>query len=126
MRCRSKCRGTADRIQITTVEATNQQGDPVFSIEKQKQTFVKVIVSSTSTRSALVTINLFDNDLTSIGTGSVQSNLGRGDNEMIISFFIPADAVLGDAEIYANVFTDWPSKGGTPLVGEASNGVSIE
>jgi len=56
----------------------------------------------------------------------VQSNLGRGDNEMIISFFIPADAVLGDAEIYANVFTDWPSNGGTPLVGEASNGVSIE
>jgi len=51
--------------------------------------------------------------------------LSPGTSEMILSFFIPDDAVIGTADIYANVFSDWPSNGGTPLTGESSTMVRI-
>jgi len=44
---------------------------------------------------------------------------------MTLSFFIPDDAATGTANIYANVFSDWPSNGGIPLTGESSVSVTI-
>jgi len=42
-----------------------------------------------------------------------------------MSFNIPSDVARGNANIYANVFTDWPSQGGTPLTAEKSASVMI-
>ena len=69
---------------------------------------------------ALVTVNLFDADLTTLGVGSVRSNIGEGESEIILSFLIPDDAALGDADIFVNAFTNWVSSGGIPLTPEFS------
>jgi hypothetical protein len=69
---------------------------------------------------------LFDSNSVSLGVGSVKTNLGAGESQMIVSFFVPNDAVVGLANIYANAFSDWPSIGGTPLTGEASTSVEIQ
>jgi len=68
---------------------------------------------------------LFDSDLTSLGVGSVKTTL-TGQSELVLSFFIPHDAVIGSADIYVNIFTDWPSNGGTPLTRESSANVLID
>ena len=82
--------------------------------------FIKVNMDSNKSIATLVTVNIFDSELTSIGIGSVQTTLSSGESEMILSFNIPSDAALGPADIYVNAFSDWPSEGGIPLTGEVS------
>ena len=112
-------------ITILSVEPTDQQGNPVTSFGKNKQGFVKIKLDSDSSTTSLITVNIFDSDLTSLGTGSVNTTLS-GQSELILSFFIPNNAVLGNADIYVNAFTDWPSNGGTPLTRESSANVLID
>jgi hypothetical protein len=45
---------------------------------------------------------------------------------MSLSFFIPNDAEFGSGDIYANVFSDWPSQGGVPLTGESATKVRLQ
>jgi len=112
-------------VSIISLQATDQQGNPISSFSKGKLGFVKVVVSAESSISSLVTVNLFDSELTSLGIGSFKTTLSQGQSEMVLSFFIPNDAVSGSADIYANAFSDWPSQGGTPLTGESSAIVSL-
>jgi len=112
-------------VSILSLQPTDQQGNPVSSFSKGKLGFVKVVLSVESSVTSLVTINLFDSDLTSLGIGSFKTTLSPGQSEMVLSFFIPNDAVSGSANIYANAFSDWPSQGGIPLTGESSSRVSI-
>jgi len=112
-------------VSIVTLQATDQQGNPVSSFERGKMGFVKVILNVASSESALVTVNLFDSQLTSLGIGSFKTTLSPGDSEILLSFFITSDASSGTGNIYANVFSDWPSQGGTPLTGEASTTVNL-
>ena len=112
-------------VSITSLQATDQQGNPVSTFSKGKLGFVKVVLSVESSVTSLVTVNLFDSDLTSLGIGSFKTTLSQGQSEMVLSFFIPNDAVSGSADIYANAFSNWPSQGGTPLTGESSSRVSI-
>ena len=93
---------------------------------KGKLGFAKIVLSSDSSVSSLVTINLFDSDLTSLGIGSFKTTLSSGESEMTLSFFIPNDAEFGNGDIYANVFSDWPSQGGVPLTGESAIQVRIQ
>jgi len=111
-------------ISILSVEPTDQQGNPITSFGKEKQGYVKVKLDSDSFTNSLITVNIFDSDLTSLGTGSVKTTLS-GQSELVLSFFIPHDAVMGSADIYVNIFTDWPSNGGTPLTRESSAKVII-
>ncbi|MEX0656070.1 MAG: plastocyanin/azurin family copper-binding protein [Nitrosopumilaceae archaeon] len=115
----------AGNVSIRSIQPTDQNGNSVSSFNKGKMGFVKVVLSSDSGISSLVTVNLFDSDQTSLGVGSFKTTLGLGQSEMIISFFIPNDANSGTSDIYANVFSDWPSRGGTPLTGEAVARVTI-
>jgi hypothetical protein len=82
--------------------------------------FIKVNLKSNKSIATLVTVNLFDSELTSIGIGSVKTTLSSGESEIILSFMIPDDAAIGPADIFANAFSDWPSSGGIPLTNEAS------
>ena len=113
------------KVSIVSVEPTDQQGNSVSSFTNGKLGFVKVVLDVESKGTALVAVNLFDLELTSLGVGSIKTPMGVGTSEMVISFFIPDDAALGSADIYANVFSDWPSQGGTPLSEESSTSVSI-
>ncbi|MGY5152038.1 MAG: plastocyanin/azurin family copper-binding protein [Candidatus Nitrosopumilus sp. bin_6a] len=114
------------RIDIISLQPTDQQGNAVSSFTKGKLGFVKVVLNSDSNTNSLVTINLFDLELTSLGIGSFKTTLGSGQSEMTLSFFIPNDASTGSGDIYANVFSDWPSQGGVPLTGESSTMVRIQ
>ncbi|MGY5149916.1 MAG: plastocyanin/azurin family copper-binding protein [Candidatus Nitrosopumilus sp. bin_68KS] len=119
-------KSNAVRMDIVSLQPTDQQGNAVSSFTKGKLGFVKVMLNSDSNASSLVTINLFDDELTSLGIGSFKTTLGSGQSEMTLSFFIPNDASSGNGDIYANVFSDWPSQGGVPLTGESSTQVRIQ
>ena len=113
-------------IAIISLSPTDQQGNPVSSFTKGKLGFVNVVLDSDSSITSLVTINLFDSQLTSLGIGSFKTTLNSGQSEMSLSFFIPNDAEFGSGDIYANVFSDWPSQGGVPLTGESATKVRLQ
>jgi len=119
-------KSTSVRVSIVSLQPTDQQGNVVSSFTKGKLGFVKVILSSDASVDSLVTINLFDSDLTSLGIGSFKTTLSSGQSEMTLSFFIPSFADSGNGDIYANMFSDWPSQGGVPLTGESSTQVRIQ
>ncbi len=119
-------KSTSVRVSIVSLQPTDQQGNTVSSFTKGKLGFAKIVLSSDSSVSSLVTINLFDSDLTSLGIGSFKTTLSSGQSEMTLSFFIPNDASFGSGDIYANVFSDWPSQGGVPLTGESTTQVRIK
>jgi len=117
--------GFDEGIQIVSVTPSDQQGTPVSSFSTGSLSFVSVVVSADSPVSALVTVNMFDSGFTPIGIASFRTTIPVGQSEFQMSFTIPFDAAIGTANIYANVFTDWPSQGGTPLTAESSAGVLI-
>jgi hypothetical protein len=112
-----KIKSQFNSFTISDVSATDQQGNP-STLESGEMGFIKVNLKSSKLISTLVTVNLFDSELTSMGIGSVKTNLSSGDSEIILSFMIPDDAALGPADIYVNSFSDWPSNGGIALTSE--------
>jgi len=117
--------GFDEGITIVSVTPTDQQGTPVSSFSADSLSFVSVVVSTDSPTPALVTVNMFDASLTPIGIASFSTTITFGQSEFQMSFTIPSDVARGTANIYANVFTDWPSQGGTPLTAEKSASVEI-
>src|SRR5579885_243671 len=115
----------SSQLTIISIQATDQQGNPVSSYTRNGVAYAKVVLSSPSGIKALATIDLFDSSSTSLGIGSVKTNLGSGNSEIIISFFIPSTASSGSATIYADSYSDWPSAGGVPLSKEVVGQVNI-
>ncbi|GEM_PF-4424078 len=116
----------AQHFKIVSVQATDQNGNPVSSFSQGSTGFAKVVVFSDTNQTALITADLFDSNLISLGVGSVKTTLGIGESQMIVSFYVPKDAAVGKATIFADAFTDWPSNGGVPLTGESSTTVEIK
>ena len=107
------------------MQVTDQQGNP-SSLQAGEIGFIKVNLEASKDITTLVTVNLFDSDLTSIGIGSIKTTLSSGNSEIILSFMIPSDVAVGQSNIYVNAFSDWPSNGGIPLTGEISVTENIE
>ncbi len=120
-----KVKSQYNSFKITSVETTDQQGNS-SDLKAGEIGFIKVELESNKSIATLVTVNIFDYELTSIGIGSVKTTLSSGNSEIILSFMIPADAAVGPADIYANAFSDWPSNGGIPLTGEVSSVEDIQ
>jgi hypothetical protein len=114
-----KIKSQYNQFQIASVQVTDQQGNPSI-LTKGDMAYIKVTLTSDIGIEPLVTVNLFDADLTTLGVGSVRTNIGEGESEIILSFLIPHDAALGDADIFVNAFTNWVSNGGIPLTPEVS------
>ncbi|MGI0060177.1 MAG: hypothetical protein ACREBJ_10470, partial [Nitrosotalea sp.] len=113
-------------ISIVSAQPTDQLGDKtVTSFSKGTTSYVKIALSSNSTQTALVTVNLVGSDGTSLGVGSVKTSLGAGNSEMEVSFYIPSNASVGTGNIYVDTYTDWPSNGGVPLTAETSDAISV-
>ena len=87
--------------------------------------FVKVQINAQKPISTLITVNVFDSDLTPLGVGSLKTTLNNGQSELILSFRIPEDAVVGNADIYVNALSDWVSVGGIPQTEEFAGQVMI-
>jgi len=116
---------TGPKLDIVSVIASDQQGNQVSSFNPGKIGFAKVVVSTDANVASLVTINLFGPDQTSLGIGSIGGTIAPGQSDWVTSFYIPDGIMSGQGVIYANVFTDWPSAGGTPLTPELSGAVTI-
>ncbi|HEX5458305.1 MAG TPA: hypothetical protein VFX64_07995, partial [Candidatus Nitrosotalea sp.] len=106
-------------VTIDSVQITNQQGDPVSILPKGQNGFVKVSISSGEKMPALLTLNLFDAGQSSLGTTSIKSTVNPGTSQMTLSFFIPANVQVGLANVFTDVYSDWPNNGGTPLTAES-------
>ena len=120
-----KVKSQYNSFKITSVQVTDQQGNP-SNLEKGEMGFIKVNLEASKAITTLVTVNLFDSDLTSIGIGSIKTTLSSGNSEIILSFMIPSDVAVGSSDIYVNAFSDWPSNGGIPLTGEVAVVENIE
>tara|TARA_Y100000782_G_scaffold89394_1_gene97492 strand:- start:411 stop:1127 length:717 start_codon:yes stop_codon:yes gene_type:complete len=114
-----KIKSQYNQFQIASVEVTDQQGN-ASTLNRGDMAYIKVTLTSDISIEPLVTVNLFDAELTTLGVGSVKSPLNQGESEIILSFLIPDDAALGDADIFVNAFTNWVSSGGIPLTPEFS------
>ena len=112
-------------IQITSVQPTDQNGNPVSTFTRGQNGYVRVNISSSYTVPTLVTIDLFDSNLDTLGTGSAQYTLNPGTSEVVIPYYVPTQASTGLASIYANVLTAWPNKGGTSESHELSYFVGL-
>lgn len=113
-------------ISIVSIQPTDQEGNnAVTSYGKGTTGYAKIVLSSASSQQALVTIDLAGPDGTSLGVGSVKTSLGAGESQMIVSFYVPSDAAVGTGNLYADMFSDWPSNGGVPLTTESSDNVVI-
>jgi trimeric autotransporter adhesin len=106
-------------ILIDSVQITNQQGDPVSMLKKGQNGFVKISLSSGEKMPALLTLNLFDANQSSLGTTPIKSVVNPGSSQLTLSFFIPSDVQVGLANVFADVYSDWPNNGGTPLTLES-------
>jgi hypothetical protein len=106
-------------VSIDSVQITNQQGNPVSILPKGQNGFVKVSISSGEKMPALLTLNLFDANQSSLGTTSIKSTVNPGTSQMALSFFIPSNVQVGLANVYTDVYSDWPNNGGTPLTAES-------
>ncbi len=106
-------------VSIDSVQITNQQGNPVSILPKGQNGFVKVSISSGEKMPALLTLNLFDANQSSLGTTSIKSIVNSGTSQMTLSFFIPSNVQVGLANVYTDVYSDWPNAGGTPLTAES-------
>jgi len=52
--------------------------------------------------------------------------LSPGQSEVILPYYVPSQSGTGLASVYANVFSDWPNKGGTSQSHEQSYFVGLE
>ena len=112
-------------ISIISVQATDHQGNPVSLLQRGQTGYVKVVLDSSVSTQSLVTINLFDSDVSSLGTASVQYTLSPGQSEVVLPYFVPGQSATGLASVYANVFTDWPNNGGISQSNELSYFVGL-
>jgi len=112
-------------ISIISVQPTDQQGNPVSMIQRGQTGYVKVVIQSDVNSQSLVTVNLFDSNISSLGTASAQYTLSPGQSEVVLPYYVPSQSGTGLASVYANVFTDWPNKGGTSQSNELSYFVGL-
>ncbi|MGI0018015.1 MAG: hypothetical protein ACREA1_04860 [Nitrosotalea sp.] len=112
-------------ISIISVQATDQQGNPVSLIQRGQMGYVKVVIQSDVSSHSLVTVNLFDSNISSLGTASAQYALSPGQSEVVLPYYVSSQSGTGLASVYANVFTDWPNNGGTSQSNELSYFVGL-
>jgi|GEM_PF-945498 len=112
-------------ISIVSVQPTDEQGNPISLISRGQTGYIKVIIDSNVNTQSLITVNLFDSNVSSLGTASAQYTINPGQSEVILPYYVPAQSETGLASVYANVFTDWPNKGGIPQSNELSYFVGL-
>ena len=98
-------------------------GNPKFSFLRGTLGYFKISIANLDMepRNASMTVNTYYADNTPFGFAAIQTTLAKSSNPtFIISIPIPADAVLGTANAYANAYTDMPKLAGTPYCSEVN------
>ncbi len=115
----------SDIISITSVQPTDQNGNVISTFTRGQSGYVKVSIYSGYSTPSLVTINLFDSNLNTLGTRSIKYTLTPGTSKVVLPYYVPTQSKIGLASIYANVLTNWPNKGGTSESHEQSYFVGL-
>ena len=110
-------------VKISELTPCNQTGYPVSSFKIGSMAHFKVVVNNTAVGSqdGLIAINIYDSAVATIGVASFkESPMAQGASILILGMTIPRSARVGNATVYASVFTDWPHLGGVPYCPERS------
>jgi len=103
-------------------------GNPKDTFQQGTLAYFKILLENYNPNplTALITINLFDNESTPIGYAATSGSfVPRELYMLILSIAIPLDATVGQATICANAYTDWPSQNGTPYCPEKTAKLQI-
>ena len=112
-------------ITASTLEVTTEEGDTAASYDAGDLGLFKTVLNVVDEAPVLVTINVFDAEGNTLGVGYFKSKLAQGESEIVLGFELPDDLKSGVAEVYTNVLTDWPDRGGVPITSELSADVQI-
>ena len=112
-------------LEVTEVKATKEDGEKVSQYDAGELAYFSTNLTTETTTPVLVTVNVFDSQGNTLGVGFFKSKIGEGDSEIVLGFELPKDMVSGVAEVYTNVFTDWPDQGGVPVTDEIKASVKI-
>ena len=112
-------------LSISTLDSITVDGDTVTSIEAGNLGYFETSLITNSTSSVLVTVNVMSADQTTLGVGFFKSIIGTGQSDIVLGFQVPKDTVSGAADVYVNVFTDWPELGGVLITDEINAQVDI-
>jgi len=110
-------------VKVWSVTPCDSNGNPKDSFKRRSLSYFKLSVTNfdIESRQVLMTVNLYDLNNVSFGLASLKTELsGQTTSYIILSIPIPTDATLGTATAYANAYTDWPIRGGTPYCNEVS------
>ena len=108
-------------ITIVSVTPCNQVGDPRTSFSRGTMAYFKVSINSNSIdpETLLLTANVYDQTLATIGMISFKGQIAPGNTTYILGSPIPQASIVGNAVVYVNALTDWPYAGGVPYCPEA-------
>ena len=114
-------------IRIIEVVPCDQLGRPVSGFAAGTVANFKVTLNCTlvGAKEILLTINVYDAGVTTIGVVSFQGPVASGITTFILGLPIPTTASVGNARVYASALSDWPHLGGTPYCPEASSTFEI-
>lgn len=109
---------------IASLQPVDEAGGAASSFARGQTGFVRITLDSDPQDGMLVAAGLLDLELASVAVGSYDVPPGSG-REIVLALFVPHDAAPGTADVHANVYSDWPSRGGVPLAAESSVRVGI-
>lgn len=117
----------AHTIYISQLTPCDASGQPKNEFRKGTVAHFFVVVNNTSLEPqlVLVTLNVYDATNVPLGMTYTQYTQGPGAMAWLTNFVIPSWASTGTAKVYADVYTDWPSVGGTPQCPEKSESFTI-
>jgi len=116
------------QMEILELTPCDNHGTPKTSFKKGTLAYFNVTYKNNyvGTLYARIVINLYDRYMVPIGYSSISLQIGEGDViEYRPSISIIAESHTGDAFVYANLYSDWPSLGGTPYCPEKSASFKI-
>jgi hypothetical protein len=112
-------------VGLTSV-ASDASGNIKTIFMKEDLMYAKIsIINYGGEGQTVISVNAFDSNNMPIGLALAKVSIQHGESSLQIGVPIPSWASVGTAEIYCNVFSNWPYEGGTPLIDEESLSIQI-
>jgi hypothetical protein len=115
-------------VEILSVIPSDSLGNFQQSFQKNSYASFTAMVRNNNplSRTALVTISVFDAASTPIGMGAATVTIPAGATYPVRpTIFIDTWVAAGNCMVYANVYTAWPGSGGIPYSAEKSSNFTI-
>jgi len=116
-------------IEILSVQPCDQGGNPKQNFERGKWSYFKATVKNNEIwdQTVLITTNAYDSSLIPLGLGIFNKTIMGGSTVTFgpAGVWIAEWASVGNAPVYANVYTGWPENGGRPYSPEKMGNFTI-